>query len=304
MSSKYHLFAILLVNVLAAVINTSARSTAEEGLVKHTDLRDDHGRDVYLWRISENEQERLSALLEQDFYDLEVDGTYLNSPPQTCSHCGKETEFADWVYTALKRGIHSPEFIAESLKLGNIPKGRLHDVYCSRCGHLTAFRNPTGEEGGAYHVSHATPYDRTTRTFGRFNWKREVDDETTEEATTAAIQPEANPGVDHTDGWPAGFNWIYKREESAVEDTEPAHTDGWPAGFNWVYKREVSTGSTSARSLLSRIPSPLTRMDGLQVSTGSTSVRSLPSRTPSPPTRTDGLQVDRSTGSTSVRSPL
>ena len=46
--------------------------------------------------ISDDEQQRLSALLEANFYDVGVEGTYLNAPPQTCSHCGKETEFIDW----------------------------------------------------------------------------------------------------------------------------------------------------------------------------------------------------------------
>ena len=60
------------------------------------------------------------------------------------------------VYTALTRGVHSPEFIADSLRKGNTPKGIYHDVYCSYCGHLTAFRNIFGEEGGAPHISVAT----------------------------------------------------------------------------------------------------------------------------------------------------
>ena len=60
------------------------------------------------------------------------------------------------VFTALARGIHSPEFIVESLKLGNSPKKLGHDVYCSRCGHLTHFRDATGEEGGASYISLAT----------------------------------------------------------------------------------------------------------------------------------------------------
>ncbi|TBU38515.1 hypothetical protein BD309DRAFT_874215, partial [Dichomitus squalens] len=106
--------------------------------------------------ISEDEKDRLTALLETDFNEANVAGTYVNAPPQACSHCGKETELIDWVYTALTRGVHSPEFIVESLKEGNIPKNVHHDVYCSRCGHLTAARDHTGSEGGSLHIAHAT----------------------------------------------------------------------------------------------------------------------------------------------------
>ena len=151
---------------------TSARST---GLVRLTEHRDAFGGPVYSWMISQDEQERLSALLKADFYDTGVEGTYVTAPPQVCPHCGKETEFIDWqvpqsgtvhcidqdrfshrVYTALERGVHSPEFIFESLQAGRTPEGVHHDVYCSGCGHLTHVRDSSGNEGGALHISHAT----------------------------------------------------------------------------------------------------------------------------------------------------
>ena len=59
-------------------------------------IHDDRGRPVYLWEISQDEQDRLTLMLGQDFYDTGVMGTYLNSKPHVCSHCGKETEFIDW----------------------------------------------------------------------------------------------------------------------------------------------------------------------------------------------------------------
>ncbi|RPD75445.1 hypothetical protein L226DRAFT_44635 [Lentinus tigrinus ALCF2SS1-7] len=145
-------FAVVFVHVLAVVLtSTSARST---GLFN--ELRDEHGSPYYSWMISQDEQDRLSALLKADFYDTGVVSTYVTAPPQTCPHCGKETEFIDWVYTALERGVHSPEFIFESLKAGRTPKGLHHDVYCSGCGHLTHARDPSGNEGGALHIAHAT----------------------------------------------------------------------------------------------------------------------------------------------------
>lgn len=66
---------------------------------------------------------------------------------------GTNTLLRTRVFTALARGVHSPGFIVESLKLGNSPKKLGHDVYCSRCGHLTHFRDATGAEGGAPYIA-------------------------------------------------------------------------------------------------------------------------------------------------------
>ena len=52
--------------------------------------------------------------------------------------------------------MHTPGFIIESLKAGQTPKGVHHDVYCSRCGHLTAFRDHTGSEGGVKDIAYST----------------------------------------------------------------------------------------------------------------------------------------------------
>ena len=43
----------------------------------------------------------------------------------------------------------------ERLKEGGLRAKKLHNVYCSRCGQLTAFRDPTGQEGNAAHISEA-----------------------------------------------------------------------------------------------------------------------------------------------------
>ncbi|KAI0739128.1 hypothetical protein C8Q80DRAFT_232121 [Daedaleopsis nitida] len=160
-----HVLCILL-NVLLVIADSSAQRPPEQ-LVKLTTRHDLDGSSVWQWIISQHEHERLTALLQRDFAGTGLVSTFLNSPPEVCEHCGKETEFVDWVYTALTRGVHTPEFIYESLVLGNSPKGVQHDVYCSRCGHLTAFRNVAGAEGLAPHISFAPPYDRATRTFAK-----------------------------------------------------------------------------------------------------------------------------------------
>ncbi|KAI0739130.1 hypothetical protein C8Q80DRAFT_1204256 [Daedaleopsis nitida] len=218
-----HLFYVLLLNVLAVLVNTSARSTSEEGLIKLTDIRGVDRRDVYSWTISADEQERLSVLLGLDFYETGVVATLVNAPPHVCEYCGKETEFIDWVSTALTRGVHTPEFIFQSLVLGNTPKGLEHDVYCSRCGHLTRFRNNDGTEGLAPHISVAPPYDRATRTFmiskragievGRQDAEMIDDDK-------ADLPPQERASLDSGDSQPGtadasywhSSNWAVRRE--------------------------------------------------------------------------------------------
>ena len=72
------------------------QAAPDNQVVRATSIHDDRGRPVYLWEISQDEQDRLTLMLGQDFYDTGVMGTYLNSKPHVCSHCGKETEFIDW----------------------------------------------------------------------------------------------------------------------------------------------------------------------------------------------------------------
>ena len=59
------------------------------------------------------------------------------------------------VYTALNRGVHSKEWIVQAIREGTISRKGAHDVYCSQCGHLTLFRDHSGDEGLARHIHHA-----------------------------------------------------------------------------------------------------------------------------------------------------
>ena len=59
-------------------------------------------------------------------------------------------------YTALGREIHSKKWIIKALRNGAISRKNAHDVYCSQCGHITDFRDPTGDEGSAPHIHQAT----------------------------------------------------------------------------------------------------------------------------------------------------
>ncbi|OSC97094.1 hypothetical protein PYCCODRAFT_1377942, partial [Trametes coccinea BRFM310] len=128
---------------------SSAKSTS--GLVQAAQSIDDGPE--YTIDITYDEERRLVELLGPKYLEVGLIGTHVTGPPRECPVCGKQTEFIDWVFTALARGIHSPEFIVESLKLGHSPKKLGHDVYCSRCGHLTHFRDASGAEGGAPYIA-------------------------------------------------------------------------------------------------------------------------------------------------------
>ena len=61
-------------------------------------ITDDDGQDIWMWPISEDEGERLTAMLGQDFYDLNIEGTYVNTPITQCPECGKDNELVDWCF--------------------------------------------------------------------------------------------------------------------------------------------------------------------------------------------------------------
>ncbi|RPD53843.1 hypothetical protein L226DRAFT_433340, partial [Lentinus tigrinus ALCF2SS1-7] len=86
----------------------------------------------YAWFVDADEEQRLAKLLglesESEFHELDFLGFYATAPPYPCPRCGKETEFIDWVFTALERGIHSREWIVASLKAGRNSKKGPHDV--------------------------------------------------------------------------------------------------------------------------------------------------------------------------------
>lgn len=52
------------------------------------------------------------------------------------------------VWTALRRGVHTREFMFNALKLGRQGAETMHDVYCSECGLLTPVRSRNNAEGG------------------------------------------------------------------------------------------------------------------------------------------------------------
>ncbi|KAI0630695.1 hypothetical protein C8Q77DRAFT_1160238 [Trametes polyzona] len=231
-------FCASLLYVLGAMITeTAARSTGS--VVQPVQIPQDALESTeYEMLITPDEEERIVQLLGPEYLEVGLVATKVTGAPRRCPVCGKETEFVDWVFTALARGIHSPSFIVESLKLGNSPKKLAHDVYCSGCGHLTHFRDPSGAEGGAPYIALASPYDRASRTFapGVFA-KREVEEIVPESAVNDEAAPAPPPrwepywtrkrdseglegGVDAVAPLPPRWQpyWTRKRGDDHIED--------------------------------------------------------------------------------------
>jgi len=61
-----------------------------------TNITDTDGAQVWKWPISEDENRRLTVMLEREFSDLHIGGTYVTTSIAQCSTCGKDHEFIDW----------------------------------------------------------------------------------------------------------------------------------------------------------------------------------------------------------------
>lgn len=119
MSSKFlRLFPFVLFGVLAAVATVSVlashlawfvsyacctqpavfrKPAPPTSVITNTGRLDKvYGKPIYSWEISQDEQDRLSLMFGQDFYDTSVEATLVTAEPNICPYCGKETEFIDW----------------------------------------------------------------------------------------------------------------------------------------------------------------------------------------------------------------
>ncbi|KAG5635568.1 hypothetical protein H0H81_010772 [Sphagnurus paluster] len=110
------------------------------------------GHDMYRWYITEDEYLRLSKLFGRDFQEAGLGATIVRGVPAPCQDCGKYTEFIDWVWTALQRGVHSSDFMFKALKESRQGEEGAHDVYCSECGLLTIAQSNNKSEGGAKNI--------------------------------------------------------------------------------------------------------------------------------------------------------
>jgi len=118
------------------------------------------GANMYIWYITENEYLRLNELFKRDFQETGVAFTRLFGLPGPCDGCGKYTEFIDWIWTALHRGVHSAEFMFNALKDGRAGEESMHDVYCSECGAAVAYSRDN-IEGGAPNIRLAGRLNRS-----------------------------------------------------------------------------------------------------------------------------------------------
>ncbi|KAI0350776.1 hypothetical protein OH77DRAFT_1439635 [Trametes cingulata] len=209
-AKRFWAFAIFLLHMLAVCTVVKSAAKNPGSVRREPTLQELLDMPQHLIPISDDEEDRIAALLGPEYRDYALAGLLATAPAQPCSRCGKPTEFIDWIYTALARGIHSPDFIVASLKAGNRPDKHAHDVYCSRCGALTAFQDYTGEEGNAPHIRVAPAYDRATRTFAHSIYKRE--EEASDDVPT-------NPSL--TQGAASGtlFGILYDALSSQVRPT-------------------------------------------------------------------------------------
>ncbi|PIA12597.1 hypothetical protein COEREDRAFT_90156 [Coemansia reversa NRRL 1564] len=89
------------------------------------------GKPVYMWAITQDEEERLKKYIPEITKILS--GTYLYNQRVKCNNCKKPTEFIDFVYTALKSKIHTIDFIIADLKKPKASSPPPHYVDCSKC---------------------------------------------------------------------------------------------------------------------------------------------------------------------------
>lgn len=96
----------------------------------------------YYWPIASDEATRISSLLDFDIESLRVAGHWVNSPALVCYKCNKVSGLDDFIYGALKDGVHDAEFMVNALKEGPRGTGMEHVLHCCNCD--TMFVEPVG----------------------------------------------------------------------------------------------------------------------------------------------------------------
>ena len=90
----------------------------------------------FLWEVGKDETERISQLLDVNFAKYGIDGHWVadveNKVP--CEKCGKLSGLDDFVYTSLKKGVHSREFLLKMFLAIEPGRGANHLVDCAECG--------------------------------------------------------------------------------------------------------------------------------------------------------------------------
>jgi len=131
LSSKFsHL---LLLNISRLSCYLSCRNTPTQ----HNYVTKDG---AYLWDIDDAEAARPSKLLGINFSSIGMTGHWLMRPKLACTSCGKLTGLDDFIHTALKNGIHKPEFMLMALEAGGRSSNTGHILDCAMCD--TTFTEP------------------------------------------------------------------------------------------------------------------------------------------------------------------
>ncbi|KAJ0421345.1 RBP protein [Aspergillus carlsbadensis] len=92
---------------------------------------------VYAWVMTESEKRHIASMLEVPESDVHLIHTRANTLQDRtiCRTCGKHAGIDDIVHNALYTGIHSRDFMWETVTGVRESEGGVeHRVTCSRCG--------------------------------------------------------------------------------------------------------------------------------------------------------------------------
>jgi len=161
---------------------------------------------VYLWPIDKAQADRLSKMLDTDFYALKIKGTYVHGPQIQCDECGKLSGLDDFVNGALKFGIHDQAFMVKTLKEGSDNRTPPHKLHCCVCGTTFVEANSVTDPSATYWTS--TGGEDAVRRWTRPRWTSEGEIDQGEDAVQpAALRRWSRP------------NWTHEGEIDASEDS-------------------------------------------------------------------------------------
>ena len=92
---------------------------------------------AHIWPVDKAMGSRITNMLNFDFAALGINGTYVMCPLLKCHGCGKISGLDDFVYGAMKTGIHNVAFMIKVLvdEESSNPSPP-HKLWCSGCDEI------------------------------------------------------------------------------------------------------------------------------------------------------------------------
>ncbi|KAH7928906.1 hypothetical protein BV22DRAFT_1117214 [Leucogyrophana mollusca] len=166
---------------------------------------------AHLWKIDDNQCDRISTLLDIDFAAIDLRGHVLNTAESVCHGCGKLSGLDDFVSTGLSRGVHTKEFIINSLTGPHRSSSTPHELECCVCGTVYLDRYRIDKEEG-----------KALR-------KRMAD---------SGYNPRHEVGAAATPGWTSFERWERPAAEVVAEQTTEQTTKNAPGTYIWNQRGE------------------------------------------------------------------